>query len=179
MSAGTTAAASKALTSTAPKLPVPGEVEVNPGAASIAEEAGAAREAEAASSGARVAEEAGGVAGTKNIGGNTYELKKAQQDAEMNKKTIDDILREAKPGRKTKGKTSQYIKSGSFKQTNEDFELLNPVDIKEINTNYGLGKTGRLSDGRFITARPGSSDGRPTLEIRAANGRGIELRYGE
>ena len=69
--------------------------------------------------------------------------------------------------------------TGSFDQTSEDFELLKPSDIKEIHTNYGSGKTGKLPDGRFVTARPGSSDGRPTLEIRAANGRGIEIRYGE
>lgn len=33
--------------------------------------------------------------------------------------------------------------------------------------------------GRSVTVRPGSSDGRPTLEIRGSNGRGLEIRYGE
>ena len=93
--------------------------------------------------------------------------------------TLDDILENAKPGKSTKGKTTQYVKSGSYEQTSNDFDALNPTNIKEINTKFGPGKTGTLSDGRTITARPGSSEGRPTLEIRNLNGRGIEIRYGE
>ena len=85
----------------------------------------------------------------------------------------------AEPGRVTKGKTTQYVKPGSYEQTSNDFDALNPMNVKEINTKFGQGKTGTLSDGRTITARPGSSDGRPTLEIRSSNGRGIEIRYGE
>lgn len=92
---------------------------------------------------------------------------------------LDDILEGAKPGRVTKGKTTQYVKPGSYEQTSNDFDALNPTNVKEINTKFGQGKTGTLSDGRTITARPGSSDGRPTLEIRSPNGRGIEIRYGE
>ena len=94
-------------------------------------------------------------------------------------KTLDDILEDAKPGRVTKGKTTQYVKPGSYEQTSNDFDALNPGNVKEINTKFGSGKTGTLSDERKITARPGSSDGRPTLEIRNSNGRGIEIRYGE
>jgi len=94
-------------------------------------------------------------------------------------KTVDDILDEATPGRATKGKTEQYVKSGDYDRAAEDFNSLNPSNVKDINTNYGQGKTGTLSDGRTVTARPGSSDGRPTLEIRNPNGRGIEIRYGE
>lgn len=94
-------------------------------------------------------------------------------------KTLDDILNGTESGRITKGKTSQYIKTGSYKQTAADFDALNPTNVKEINTKFGSGKTGILSDGRTVTARPGSSDGRPTLEIRNANGRGIEIRYGK
>lgn len=93
--------------------------------------------------------------------------------------TIDDILKEAMLGRVTKGKTTQYIKIGSYKNTSNDFDALNPLNIREIKTKYGIGKTGTIQDGRSITSRPGSSDGRPTLEIRNSNGKGIEIRYGE
>ena len=51
--------------------------------------------------------------------------------------------------------------------------------MKDINTSYGAGRTGTLPDGRTVTVRPGSTDGRPTLEIRYPNGRGIEIRYGK
>ena len=36
-----------------------------------------------------------------------------------------------------------------------------------------------MPDGRTVTVRHGSTDGRPTLEIRNPNARGIEIRYGE
>ena len=102
-----------------------------------------------------------------------------EQEDSSSSKTVDDIIEGAEPGRVTKGKTTQYEKPGSYEQTSEDFDALNPTNVKDINTKFGPGKTGTLSDGRTITARPGSSDGRPTLEIRNSNGRGIEIRYGE
>ncbi|MEB3104081.1 RHS repeat-associated core domain-containing protein, partial [Ferviditalea candida] len=94
--------------------------------------------------------------------------------------TVDDILSDATLGRATKGKTTQYEKiGGNFEQANKEFDSLNPSNVKDIETKYGPGKTGTLPDGRTITVRPGSSDGRPTLEIRNTNGRGIEIRYGK
>ena len=50
-------------------------------------------------------------------------------------------------------------------------------NVKDINTAYGPGRTGALSDGRKVTVRPGSTDGRPTLEIRRPNKVGQEIRY--
>ena len=61
--------------------------------------------------------------------------------------------------------------------TARGFDALNPVNVKNIITKFGSGKTGTLPDGRFVSARPGSSYGSPTLEIRRPNGRGIEIRY--
>ena len=55
-----------------------------------------------------------------NLGRDVDELNKAKEDEKMSQEAIDDILKEAKPGRKTKGKTSLYVKSGSFDQTSED-----------------------------------------------------------
>lgn len=94
-------------------------------------------------------------------------------------KSVDDVLDGATAGRVTKGKTTQYVKSGDFSRASNEFDSLNPSNVKNINTPYGQGKTGTLPDGRTVTVRPGSTDGRPTLEIRNPNGRGIEIRYGE
>ncbi len=63
---------------------------------------------------------------------------------------------------------------------NSDFDKLNLNNIEEINTKYGKGRMGFDSDGRKIIVRPGSSNGRPTLEMRnPKNNRGIEIRYGK
>ncbi|HAQ41166.1 MAG TPA: hypothetical protein DCM73_10270, partial [Clostridiales bacterium] len=85
-------------------------------------------------------------------------------------KSVDDILDGATAGRVTKGKTNQYVKPGDFNSASKEFDSLNPSNVKNINTSYGQGKTGTLPDGRTVTVRPGSTDGRPTLEIRNPNG---------
>ncbi len=93
-------------------------------------------------------------------------------------KIIKDFLSSTKVGRVTKGRTELRISHGGFKKANSDFESFRPSDVKEIRTQYGNGKTGTLESGHSVTVRPGSSDGRPTLEIRnPENGRGIEVRY--
>ncbi|MCL2336953.1 MAG: RHS repeat-associated core domain-containing protein, partial [Firmicutes bacterium] len=102
---------------------------------------------------------------------------KVAETAESTGKTVDDILRDATPGRSTKGKTTQYIKTGGFNRANSEFDSLNPSNVKSIKTSYGEGRTGILSDSRTATVRPGSSYGTPTLEIRNSSGRGIEIRY--
>ena len=96
-----------------------------------------------------------------------------------NVKTVEDILKDASPGRITKGKTTQYTKPGTYKGAIKEFDSLNPKNIKKVNTKYGAGRIGILPDGRKVIVRPGSSDGRPTLEIRESNGRGVEIRYGK
>lgn len=51
-------------------------------------------------------------------------------------------------------------------------------DIKIKNTTRGILRVGKMSDGKIVTVRPLSSEGRPTLESRnPGNGRGIEIRY--
>ncbi len=108
-----------------------------------------------------------------------YELT-APKETGNNTKSIEDIISESSPGRATKGPTTQYMKQGGYNETLDDFNALKPTDTKDINTNWGTGKTGTLPDGSHVTARPGSSQGSPTLEIRnPTNGRGIEIRYGE
>ncbi|WP_211341150.1 hypothetical protein [Paracoccus methylarcula] len=94
------------------------------------------------------------------------------------KKSRRDLEEEAGVSRQTKGKTSHGEKSGGTAQANRDFDSLKPNNVKDINTKYGPGKTGTLEDGSKVTVRPGSSDGRPTVEIRNPNsGRGSEIRY--
>ncbi len=96
------------------------------------------------------------------------------------KSPLEKLLNETTPGRITKGRTTQYVKSGTYDNTVQDFNSLNPSNVKPIETRWGAGQTGTLSDGRNITARPGSTFGTPTLEIRnTTNGRGIEIRYGK
>ena len=108
----------------------------------------------------------------------TFSLHEYELNNSNTIKTLDDVLKSAQPGRVTKGKTTQYIKAGTYAQTINDFNGLDLLHVKEVNTKFGLGKLGTLPDGRTVVARPGSSDGRPTLEIRNSNGRGIEIRYG-
>lgn len=54
-----------------------------------------------------------------------------------------------------------------------------PGKEKGIETQYGPGRTGELENGSKVTVRPGSSDGRPTLQIRRPNGRQTEIRYND
>lgn len=79
----------------------------------------------------------------------------------------------ATPGRPTSGRTSQWESSGGFDQANEDFDHLNPTDVRD----YGNGvRVGTLPDGRSVVVRPTSSgERRPTLEIQGP--RPIKVRY--
>ena len=71
-------------------------------------------------------------------------------------------------------------KSGGFNEANVDFDsVVELSSVKDIKGDYVTGRTGVLDDGSKITVRSSSSDGRPTLELRKINGRGIEYRYGE
>ena len=103
--------------------------------------------------------------------------KEGEDKGETN--SIDDILDGATPGRDTKGKTKQWEKSGGYEKALEDYNRLKPAGSRDIETGYGTGYTGTLPDGSKINARPGSSCGKPTLEIQKPNGTKIKIRYGE
>lgn len=64
-------------------------------------------------------------------------------------------------------------------EADRDCDSLKPREEKNIETQYGRGRTGALEDGSKVTVRPGSSDGRPTLQIRRPNGRQTEIRYND
>jgi hypothetical protein len=94
-------------------------------------------------------------------------------------KTVEDILVGTLPGRETAGKAKQYIKTGGYEDAMEDFESLEPKDIKSMVGKEG--KVGILPDGRKVNVRVESHDGRPTLEIQPVGGKGkvIKIRYEE
>jgi RHS repeat-associated protein len=81
----------------------------------------------------------------------------------------------ATPGRETKGRTTQWEKPGDMSTADKDFDDKGPTDVRELPNG---GRTGTLSDGRTITVRPTSTDGRPTLEIQDGKNR-HKVRYGE
>ena len=86
-------------------------------------------------------------------------------------KTMDDIIKDATPGRKTKGKTKQFEKEGN---ANSDFDSMNPKDVKDIEG----GRTGTLDDGSTVIVRNKSTDGRPTVEVQNGKKK-TKIRYNE
>jgi RHS repeat-associated protein len=92
----------------------------------------------------------------------------------LSKKTVDEILKDAQPGRETKGRVKQYEKDGGKEQADEDFDdIVDPFTIKPIPG----GRRGETNDGTNVNVREGSSDGRPTLEVQNKNP--IKVRYNE
>ncbi|WP_078552216.1 hypothetical protein [Bacillus alkalicellulosilyticus] len=89
-------------------------------------------------------------------------------------KNVDDILKDATTGRATKGRATQYDKSGGYNQAMDDFNNMGVTNIREIPN----GRVGTLPDGRTVSVRNKSSDGRPTLEIFDGKN-SIKIRYGE
>jgi hypothetical protein len=87
-------------------------------------------------------------------------------------KTVEDLIKDAKLGRETKGRTNQYELSGGFNQAVNYFHSLNPKIMK----NTPDLKVGVLQDGRKVIVRTKSSDGRPTLEIQDGKKK-IKFRY--
>ncbi len=58
-----------------------------------------------------------------------------------------------------------------------NFEALHPTIVKDIQTQYGSGKVGTLSDGTKVVARQGSTTGGATLEIKVSNSKVYKIRY--
>lgn len=92
-------------------------------------------------------------------------------------KTIDDIIDGLPETTNGKGVARNFESTGDFEQTIRDFDALNPIDVKEIQAKYGSGKVGKLSDGTTVVARPGSTTGGATLEIRVSNRKVYKIRY--
>ena len=133
-----------------------------------------------------VTEEAGNLAedvgkAGKGLEGAAKGAESAAEDAgkvvESGSKTIDDIIDGLPETTNGKGVARNFESTGDFEQTIRDFDALNPIDVKEIQTKYGSGKVGKLSDGTTVVARPGSTTGGATLEIRVSNRKVYKIRY--
>ena len=96
---------------------------------------------------------------------------------EGGRKTIDDIINGLPETTNGKGVARNFESTGDFEKTIRDFDALNPIDVKEIQTKYGLGKVGKLSEGTTVVARSGSTTGGATLEIRVSNRKVYKIRY--
>lgn len=87
---------------------------------------------------------------------------------------INEVLEGAKPGRTTKGKTTQWVKEGGYDQAVEDFYNLNPSNVRSDGDTI----IGELPDGRTINVRSKSTEGSPTLDIYdSQTGKHIKIRY--
>ena len=106
-----------------------------------------------------------------------WDLRNAGDLLESGSKTIDDIIDGLPETTNGKGVARNFESTGDFEQTIRDFDTLNPIDVKEIQTKYGSGKVGELSDGTTVVARPGSTTGGATLEIRVSNRKVYKIRY--
>jgi hypothetical protein len=94
-------------------------------------------------------------------------------------KAYDSIISKCQPGELTKGPTTLWENPvGDFNSALDDFNSLCPLNVSEIMKDGKKGYTGVLIDGRHVTVREFSKDGRVTLEIRKSNNRGVEIRYG-
>ncbi|MFR6442463.1 MAG: T7SS effector LXG polymorphic toxin [Agathobacter rectalis] len=117
----------------------------------------------------------------KGLEGAAKGAESAAEDAgkvvESGSKTIDDIIDGLPETTNGKGVARNFELTGDFEQTIRDFDALNPIDVKEIQTKYGSGKVGKLSDGTTVVARPGSTTGGATLEIRVSNRKVYKIRY--
>lgn len=111
--------------------------------------------------------------GTKQLG-----VHNAQYSSEVQSK-INDILQDAKPGRSTKGHTTQWEKPGGYNDAVNDFNQMNPSDVRTFDVSAGgKGQIGTLSDGSTIIARPTSSEGSATLEIQSSSSKAVtKIRY--
>ena len=117
----------------------------------------------------------------KGLEGAAKGAESAAEDAgkvvESGSKTIDDIIDGLPETTNGKGVARNFESTGDFEQTIRDFDALNPIDVKEIQTKYGSGKVGKLSDGTTVVARPGSTTGGASLEIRVSNRKVYKIRY--
>ena len=92
-------------------------------------------------------------------------------------KTVDDLINGLEETTNGKEIARNFETFGGYEQTLKDFEALNPSNVKDIQTKYGFGKVGTLSDGTKVVARQGSTTGGATLEIKISNSKVCKIRY--
>jgi RHS repeat-associated protein len=81
-------------------------------------------------------------------------------------------------GEKSNTGTRIWDKPGDFGDANRDFDNKNPTNVEGKGNGV---RVGTLDDGKRIIVRPGSSDGRPTVEVQRPDGKRSEdkVRYGD
>ena len=124
-----------------------------------------------------IASVAGGTVGTLAGGYAGSRVNSALKIKKVEYKSVEDTIKNLKETTNGKGIARNFESSGGYKKTIKDFEMLNPKNVKEIQTQYGIGRVGTLSDGTKIVARPGSKTGGATLEIRISNRKVYKIRY--
>ena len=96
-----------------------------------------------------------------------------ERKASKKRATVEDILRDAKPGEK-KRRVTQYVKPGGYIEAEKDFDRLIPKNVVPIKD----GKRGILADGRDVNVRRRSVEQKVTLEIYNRNiDKSIKIRY--
>jgi hypothetical protein len=105
------------------------------------------------------------------------EKKKAEEEKQKTDQAVEDILKDAKPGRKTKGKTKQFEKPGDFDDALKDFDKLNPKNVRDESDGEKIVKVGDLPGDKVVNVRNESKDERPTLDICDGK-KHIKIRYG-
>ena len=115
--------------------------------------------------------EAGAVIGTVKF------IKASSTVKKSGSKTVDDLLKGLDETTNGKGVARNFESTGGYDRTLKEFDALNPSNIKDIQTKYGPGKVGTLSDGTKVVARQGSTTGGPTLEIKVLNSKVYKIRY--
>ena len=102
-------------------------------------------------------------------------IERVESETADDPKTVDDILKDAKAGRKTKGKTKQYEKDGDYDDARADFDSLGLNNVEEKEDGVLVGT---LPDGREVNVRNHSKEGSSTLDIYdPSTGKHIKIRY--
>ena len=96
--------------------------------------------------------------------------------SEGSNKTIDDILSHTRPGRETKGRTTQHVAEGGIEQAVRDFhDLVTPGSVRHLGGGVLVGST---PEGETVAVYPNSSDGRATVDIQDGK-KHTKIRYNE
>ena len=109
--------------------------------------------------------------------GNITRVNNGTRVGDVGSSIVDDIIKGLEETTNGKRIARNFESSGGYERILKDFDKLNPNNIKEIQTQYGTGKVGTLSDDTKVVARPGSKTGGVTLEIKESNSKVYKIRY--
>jgi len=90
---------------------------------------------------------------------------------------VERVLYKSKETTRVKGNARNFEKGGGYKKTLKDFKRLGLSNVRDIETKYGPGKLGYMSNGAKVIARQGSNTGGATLEIVFSKRNIYKIRY--